>query len=67
MGYPPATATPPGWYPDPWYPQSTRYWDGSTWTAHAQRGLASVGRSHVRAQVADVAGVAFRSRPVPAR
>jgi Domain of unknown function (DUF4328)/Protein of unknown function (DUF2510) len=36
VGYPPSTTTPPGWYPDPWYPQSVRYWDGSTWTAHAQ-------------------------------
>ena len=36
MGHPPGYATPPGWYPDPWYPQSTRYWDGATWTEHAQ-------------------------------
>jgi hypothetical protein len=36
VGYPPGYATPPGWYPDPWYPQSTRYWDGATWTEHAQ-------------------------------
>jgi hypothetical protein len=30
------TQTPPGWYPDPWYPQSMRYWDGLTWTNYAQ-------------------------------
>jgi hypothetical protein len=27
---------PPGWYPDPWYPQSVRYWDGYQWTDYAQ-------------------------------
>jgi hypothetical protein len=36
MGHPFGYATPPGWYPDPWYPQSTRYWNGATWTEHAQ-------------------------------
>lgn len=25
---------PPGWYPDPSAPSSTRYWDGAQWTAH---------------------------------
>lgn len=34
--------TPPGWYPDPWYPASTRYWDGTTWTEHAQSAMAQV-------------------------
>lgn len=24
--------TPPGWYPDPHDPTSTRYWDGQQWT-----------------------------------
>ena len=24
----------PGWYPDPYAPDSVRYWDGGQWTAH---------------------------------
>lgn len=22
----------PGWYPDPWQPDTVRYWDGQGWT-----------------------------------
>lgn len=32
-----ATATPPGWYPDPYRRFDQRYWDGTTWTQHASR------------------------------
>jgi hypothetical protein len=38
--------TPPGWYPDPQDPTSTRYWDGENWTenrAPAQEPLAPTG------------------------
>lgn len=32
----------PGWYPDPFQRHESRYWDGSTWTAHvANRGVGS--------------------------
>jgi hypothetical protein len=31
MPTPNATPT-PGWYPDPYDPETTRYWDGSKWT-----------------------------------
>ncbi len=27
----------PGWYPDPWDPASTRWWDGQAWTGHISR------------------------------
>ncbi|MFA7266255.1 MAG: DUF2510 domain-containing protein [Candidatus Nanopelagicales bacterium] len=32
-GAPPAQAT-PGWYSDPWAPNTQRYWDGNSWTSH---------------------------------
>ena len=36
----PQTGTaPPGWYPDPWAPGSSRYWDGATWTASVEPGV----------------------------
>ena len=31
---PAAYAAPAGWYPEPGYPGSQRYWDGSAWTEH---------------------------------
>ncbi|OJV78930.1 MAG: hypothetical protein BGO37_00810 [Cellulomonas sp. 73-92] len=27
-----SSATPPGWYPDPWGRAARRYWDGTQWT-----------------------------------
>lgn len=27
--------TAPGWYPDPWWPDSLRWWDGARWTPQA--------------------------------
>lgn len=30
------TTPAPGWYPDPHGQPQTRWWDGSTWTAHTQ-------------------------------
>lgn len=58
-------AVPPGWYPDPYAPTqagATRWWDGSSWSPHAQptsvlvpvadRPLAHVGRRLV-AQLVD--------------
>lgn len=29
-------STTPGWYPDPYFPGATRYWDGVIWTEHAR-------------------------------
>ena len=31
---PAQTATPPGWYDDPWRQARVRYWDGAVWTGH---------------------------------
>ena len=31
---------PPGWYPDPWWTGSIRYWNGSTWTTEARWAVA---------------------------
>jgi hypothetical protein len=31
---PAQTATPPGWYDDPWRQSRVRYWDGTAWTGH---------------------------------
>jgi hypothetical protein len=28
------SATPPGWYDDPWRQARLRYWDGTAWTGH---------------------------------
>ena len=28
------STTPPGWYPDPSFPQQMRWWDGVQWTPH---------------------------------
>ncbi len=33
-GIPAVTATPQGWYDDPWDPRALRWWDGSTWTGY---------------------------------
>lgn len=30
----PGSTTPPGWYPDPSFPQRMRWWDGVQWTPH---------------------------------
>ncbi len=34
MSFDSASRTPAGWYPDPWYPSTSRYWDGAAWTAY---------------------------------
>ena len=36
MGGETTNASPPGWYPDPWYPSSLRWWDGVRWTPQAR-------------------------------
>ena len=33
----PSTPEPPGWYQDPNWPNSERYWDGNAWTTHVMR------------------------------
>lgn len=35
MGGETTNATPPGWYPDPWWPNSLRWWDGVRWAPQA--------------------------------
>lgn len=30
----------PGWYPDPWDPSRTRWWDGEMWSGYAASGAA---------------------------
>jgi hypothetical protein len=30
------TPPPAGWYPDPWRQANWRFWDGTSWTAHAK-------------------------------
>jgi len=52
---------PPGWYPDPWYPASMRYWDGRQWTLHAQAAMATSNPLDIVGgrKAADRAGTAF--------
>jgi Protein of unknown function (DUF2510) len=36
---PPAPSRPAGWYPDPFFEASKRWWDGSHWTRHTSPSL----------------------------
>ena len=33
-GQQPQSASPPGWYPDPWSPATVRWWSGIDWTPY---------------------------------
>lgn len=49
MSIDPAPQTPAGWYPDPWSPSTSRYWDGAAWTAHQNPPAAPVSYEPPRA------------------
>lgn len=42
MSSDPTAQAPAGWYPDPWYPSTSRYWDGTAWTASQNPPAAAV-------------------------
>jgi hypothetical protein len=42
----PAMTTPPGWYPNPQFAGTLRYWDGGQWTSHTSR-LGAAAQSHL--------------------
>lgn len=59
-------ATPPGWYPDPWYPGGLRWFDGARWTEHAGPGAVPLERYDAEKgrSTTQWAGAAFVARGI---